>query len=43
MLALSLSFLKSHPTRYRYRASDSFGLIVLPATTANGFHLHGLI
>ena len=40
-LALNPSFSKSHPTRHR--AEDSCGIIVLPATTSNGCHLHGFI
>jgi hypothetical protein len=40
-LAINPSFSKSHPTRHR--AEDSCGVIVLPATTINGCHLHGYI
>ncbi|MSO30221.1 MAG: hypothetical protein EXQ48_04645 [Acidobacteria bacterium] len=41
-LALNPSFSKSHPTRHR--ATDSVGMIVLPATTPAGTeHLHGFL
>ncbi|MBN4048229.1 hypothetical protein JYU09_01470 [bacterium AH-315-O15] len=40
-LALNPSFSKSTPTRHR--ATESCGVIVLPATTTNGIHLHGFI
>ena len=40
-LALNPSFSKSHPTRHP--ATESCGIIVLPATTSNGCHLHGFI
>ena len=39
--ALNPSFSRSHPTRHR--ATDSCGIVVLPATTSNGCHLHGFI
>lgn len=40
-LALNPSFSKSHPTRHL--ATESCGVIVLPAATINGCHLHGFI
>jgi len=40
-LALNPAVSKSHPTRHR--PTDSCGLIVLPATTVGGVHLHGFI
>jgi len=40
-LAINPSSSKSHPTRHR--AEDSCGVIILPATTINGCHLHGYI
>ena len=40
-LALNPTFSKSHPTRHR--PTDSCGIVVLPATTTNGIHLHGFI
>ena len=40
-LALNPKLSKSHPERHP--ASESCGIIVLPATTINGPHLHGFI
>ena len=40
-LALNPKLSKSHPERHP--ASESCGIIVLPATTINGCHLHGFI
>ena len=40
-LALNPTFSKSHPTRHR--ATESCAVIVLPATTSNGTHLHGFL
>ena len=40
-LYLNPTFSKSHPKRHL--ATESCGIIVLPATTSNGCHLHGFI
>jgi len=40
-LVLNPTFSKSHPTRHP--ATESCGIVVLPATTINGCHLHGFI
>jgi len=40
-LVLNPTFSKNHPTRHR--ATDSCGVIVLPASTINGPHIHGFI
>ena len=40
-LAINPSSSKSHPKRHP--ATESCGIIVLPATTINGCHLHGFI
>jgi len=40
-LYLNPTFSKSHPKRHL--ATESCGIIVLPATTINGCHLHGFI
>ena len=40
-LALNPEFSKSNPERHP--ASESCGIVVLPATTINGCHLHGFI